>query len=1442
MPDTQGTAKKKQAVEKSTSSDEEFRALFERSPIAKIRFDIEGYPIEMNDAAVALVGVPDVTAISHIGLFSTPRISDADKERCEGEAIRYEQRYDFDDIKQHGYLPTTRSGARYIDAHIIPLFTEAGVIKEYIGEFVDITERKCAEGERESIAKFPDENPNPILRLTPDGAVLFANEASTTLLPDGSSASASPFDQVRARAADAFRSGKVCTHDVTLGTKTFLLTLVPLTDEGYVNVYGTDITERKRVEEALLHERDRAQRYIDLIDLAQDAIVVRDLDHCALTWNKGAQRLFGWTAEEAIGRRMSNLTRAVYPVRFEEFHATLLAQGHWEGAVLCQTRNGTPLIVEHRFTVERDEAGAPTRLLSISSDVTTQREAQAALREAADVTHALNQQLRSANEALRVANETLEERVQERTEELASMNVELQTTNEELRQEIGERIKAEQVAMRYAHRTAALNEITHVINEAHDLSVLYERAVTVSVDQLGFESGLVAIRADTGYLDLKYAHNLPSEFAERVKSIHVDSAPYARGLYQQHELVLMDEALPDSESYRLGLRGAVVAIPFISEGVAIGHVSLWAAARRSFTPEERELFKTIGLEFGTAVAKLQAKEELSRELKVNSALARLSGPLLSLSPDPKAISLAILNEAKQLTGSKHGFMALIDPVTKDLVSYGHTEMMLNECGIPPEERAIRFPIGHDERYHALSTYAINERKGFFTNAPVDHSASTGTPEGHLALKQFLAVPALIGDEPVGEIALANPGRNYAKRDVEAVQRLAEVYALIVMRMRAEEQLRVASLYARSLIEASLDPLVTISAEGTITDVNKATEEETGFSRDELIGSDFSDYFTEPEKARKGYRQVFADGFVRDYPLAIRHKSGRITDVLYNATVYRNEAGDVQGVFAAARDITDRKRAEAAAREYTRQQEIISRVIKAGNEADDLQSALISMLDNAVSLTGFEGGAVYLLDAEGEVAELQYASGAEESTEHKHISRTHQHVARIYEGASSFIDDRRTVSPSGCRLGAAAIANIPLSSKGVVIGHYVVSSTTPHHFSAAERELLRVLGQQAGTVIARLQAEEAALQRTTMLDLAHDAIVMWDDHDRIIYWNHGAELLYGWTCDEALGMPIHNLLSTEVPEPLERIKSSLNEAGRWEGELVHTTRDGSSVTVESHMTLQRTLDGTPIATLEINNDITELKRYAERLEDLVEERTAQLKDAERLAGIGETAAMIGHDLRNPLQGLQYIVDLQKLRFERVPPEERGANDWKNEEGLFDRISEQVFYMDKIVADLQDYARPIAPELEKVAISTLINDVRASLPRTDHVKIISDVSDLVMTVDPHLVHRVFANLILNAIQAMPDGGTLTISASRFDNSVAINVHDTGVGIPEEMKDKLFLPLCTGKAKGTGLGLAVVKRVIDAHGGTITFESVEGEGTTFTVTLPAKVNEGAFDDWSC
>ena len=134
------------------------------------------------------------------------------------------------------------------------------------------------------------------------------------------------------------------------------------------------------------------------------------------------------------------------------------------------------------------------------------------------------------------------------------------------------------------------------------------------------------------------------------------------------------------------------------------------------------------------------------------------------------------------------------------------------------------------------------------------------------------------------------------------------------RKRVQEQGRISAHYTRSLIEASLDPLVTISREGKITDVNQTTERATGKSRDELIGTDFCDYFTEPEKARQGYRQVFAEGAVHDYPLAIRSTSGGVTDVVYNASVFKNEAGEVAGVFAAARDITERKREEQARQE------------------------------------------------------------------------------------------------------------------------------------------------------------------------------------------------------------------------------------------------------------------------------------------------------------------------------------------------------------------------------------------------------------------------------------------------------------------------------------------------------------------------------------------------
>jgi PAS domain S-box-containing protein len=134
---------------------------------------------------------------------------------------------------------------------------------------------------------------------------------------------------------------------------------------------------------------------------------------------------------------------------------------------------------------------------------------------------------------------------------------------------------------------------------------------------------------------------------------------------------------------------------------------------------------------------------------------------------------------------------------------------------------------------------------------------------------------------------------------------------ITERKNVEEALRISNIYNRSLIETSPDPLVTIGPDGKITDVNNATEAVTGYSRYELIGTDFSDYFTEPERAKKGYQHVFLKGLVKDYPLEIQHKNGNITQVLYNASVYKDESGNVIGVFAAARDIAELKKAEKA---------------------------------------------------------------------------------------------------------------------------------------------------------------------------------------------------------------------------------------------------------------------------------------------------------------------------------------------------------------------------------------------------------------------------------------------------------------------------------------------------------------------------------------------------
>ena len=242
---------------------------------------------------------------------------------------------------------------------------------------------------------------------------------------------------------------------------------------------------------------------------------------------------------------------------------------------------------------------------------------------------------------------------------------------------------------------------------------------------------------------------------------------------------------------------------------------------------------------------------------------------------------------------------------------------------------------------------------------------------------------------------------------------------------------------------------------------------------------------------------------------------------------------------------------------------------------------------------------------------------------------------------------------------------------------------------------------------------------------------------------------------------------------------------------------------------------------------ELKRRAERLEELLEEKSAQLREAERLAAIGETAALLGHDLRNPLQVLVNLTFTAKKAFTATPSP--FTNDEHKQKALdFCAAAEkQILYLDKIVSNVQHYARETHPTKRSILVDELISDALSRVVVPDNITIRIDVDRDAEKLrgDPLLLSRVFANLIQNAAQAMPHGGPVTITAKKIAGELAICVADKGTGIPKEDLESVFRPLKTFKAQGMGFGLAVCDKTVKAHGGRIEIDSTVGEGSTFT-----------------
>jgi PAS domain S-box-containing protein len=395
------------------------------------------------------------------------------------------------------------------------------------------------------------------------------------------------------------------------------------------------------------------------------------------------------------------------------------------------------------------------------------------------------------------------------------------------------------------------------------------------------------------------------------------------------------------------------------------------------------------------------------------------------------------------------------------------------------------------------------------------------------------------------------------------------------------------------------------------------------------------------------------------------------------------------------------------------------------------------------------------------------------------------------------------------------------------------ATNLKKITASKNELENEIAERKRTSEALVQSEQ---KYRRLYETTQDGIMARDLQGRMIDCNQAYARMLGYSKPELEQLAAQKLIPKKWHEQREEIIKEVLERGEsvvFERE--YTRKDGS-IFPASVRTWRLTDEGGKIVGIwSIVRDITEQKElqkglqlHAENLEKLVEERTNQLKDAERLAAIGQTAGMVGHDIRNPLQAITSDVYLLKSELSSMPQSETKERVQESLEG----IENNVYYINKIVLDLQDYAGPVKPVAHKANLEDLCEELLLRQDMPENIKTSCHVEKGAKMVysDPDVLKRILNNLITNAMQAMPKGGDLAIHAKKESNEIIIDVQDSGGGIPEEVKPKIFTPLFTTKSKGQGFGLAVVKRMTEALGGTITFASQEGKGTKFTICIPS------------
>jgi two-component system sensor kinase FixL len=433
-----------------------------------------------------------------------------------------------------------------------------------------------------------------------------------------------------------------------------------------------------------------------------------------------------------------------------------------------------------------------------------------------------------------------------------------------------------------------------------------------------------------------------------------------------------------------------------------------------------------------------------------------------------------------------------------------------------------------------------------------------------------------------------------------------------------------------------------------------------------------------------------------------------------------------------------------------------------------------------------------------------------------VGRVNEKSLKALRERTDYTDEFRIVLPDGEVRHIQALAHPVLSASGE-IAEYVGT-----HVDVTERK----------------RAEGALRQRASLLDLTHDSIFVRDMNDVITYWNRGAQELYGWTSEEATGQVSHQFTQTIFPAPLEEINKQLLDTGRWEGELIHSKRDGSRVVVASRWSLQRDELGRPAVILETNTDITERKRAEEeqrRSAEALRQAEADLAHVSRVTTMGELTASLAHEVNQPITA---AVTNAKTCVRWL------AADTPNIEEARDaalRSAKNGTRAAEIISRIRLLFQKGAPKRELVDINEVIQEIVMLLSSEATRYSISVRAELgtglpELTGDSVQLQQVIMNLVLNGIEAMKDVDDkreLFIKSERWEKEqVLVSVHDTGVGLPPQQADRIFDAFFTTKLHGTGMGLSISRSIVESHGGRLWADGNSPRGATFFIGLPTGV----------